>query len=374
MTLQLPEHNIEPLASQASPSVSPSTEAQMTQHNKTAAEMHQVINPEQPFHQTPFGKLPLEIRQKIFVKLLATPPLHAGREVSVPYHLKASHLAILRTCRQVYLEAFENFYGRKSYYAANAQELCHILNFGHSGKPGPECFRSDVVTMLCVRGLRGPGYRSTVKEFMGTFHYNAQAHPPAFREVETFRHLDRKVLSTMSSLESWTSPCKIGLCMQAGDEGTYVDFLSRIPNFGQARIRFENDNNWTIYLQLQKSQKCEQKFLYLEPLGTYFKKPNSTTRFNSKFVPLTEEEKMEAERCRGSGHKDGDERYVEVHVVRQAQGDSSMDSSSEDTASICPALLSLTTYFRLGVGLIALFLAYTFHVFMNEGPAHTVAH
>ncbi len=227
MYLRLPDPNIESFAPHASPSVSTSIEAQTTQHSKAAAKAEQVVKPDQPFHQTPFRKLSSEIRKTIFVNLLATPPYTpSGRARGLCI---VSHLAILRTCRQFYLEAFQNFYYYKSYYAANAQEFCHLLNFGHPGKAGPEGFRSNVVTTLCFRGLTVRGQISNVMEFDGTFHHNTQAQPPASREVFKFGYLDHKVSSAVSSLQSWTSLRKICLCMQDADECHILDFQTEYP-------------------------------------------------------------------------------------------------------------------------------------------------
>lgn len=76
----------------------------------------------QPFHTTHLGKVPPEIREKIFINLLALPPPYAGRNISIQdtstshaskaggtqvssstpcYHLKKSWLKALQTCRQI---------------------------------------------------------------------------------------------------------------------------------------------------------------------------------------------------------------------------------------------------------------------------------
>ncbi len=97
------------------------------------------------------------------------------------------------------------------------------------------------------------------------------------------------------------------------------------------------------------------------------------------FGPLTKKEMMLAEQSRASGLKDGYERYVKVHVVwqvrvvLQAHGNPSMHTFSEDKTSMGQTLSTLTAYLGLGIGLIALFFAFTLHVFMNEGSAHAVA-
>lgn len=114
----------------------------------------------QPFHTTHVGKIPPEIREKIFINLLALPPPFAGRNIARQdtgtshelavngdnnfsntscYHLKNSWLKILQTCRQIYLEAFPVFYGRKSYYAASAEELVSLFRLGHPGEHPALC-------------------------------------------------------------------------------------------------------------------------------------------------------------------------------------------------------------------------------------------
>ncbi len=141
----------------------------------------------QPFHTTHLGsKIPPEVREKIYINLLALPPRYIRFEIqwystanehqtssnTQYHHLRNSHLKVLQTCRQIYTEAFPVFYGRKSYYAATGQELVLLFKFGHAGAPGPLAFRGDRITSLCVSNLVRKTISSpTYREDSGTEYY-----------------------------------------------------------------------------------------------------------------------------------------------------------------------------------------------------------
>lgn len=207
------------------------------------------MNEGQPFHTTHLGKIPPEIREKIIINLLALPPPFAGRNIAKQdtgtshelaanahdnpsntpcYYLKNSWLKTLQTCRQVYLEAFPVFYGRKSYYVASADKLISLFEFGHPGAPGPLAFCGDGITSLCVKGV----VRYTTGTGWG-----------ALEGSITMIGLDDKVISATSKLQGWENLRKISLCMRVGEEDSYLTFLSHLPGLEHGVIDFLDDSH-----------------------------------------------------------------------------------------------------------------------------------
>lgn len=348
--------------SQMTPTTPTSTVSDISSCKIAAGEALDVVEPEQPFHQTRLGKLAPELREQIFLNLLAIPPPYAGRQVSVPYHLKASHFAILRTCRQIYLEAFPIFYGRKSYYAANAQELVHLLQFGQSGQSSPEGFRSDKITTLCVRDLVSRSEALSIDELFREINRDKNALPPITFGTTTAggvkcRRLDKNVFLTLFRFETWKSLQKICLCMRAGDEIFYIDVLLHMPAFERATLDFINDHTWTITTQPRDPPKLKNSVSYFEPLWAYFKGTDNLQGIYSERLELITKSRM-------SGLKTGNERYVEVDIVRHVPADPAMDSVLENEKSKSSALLYQKSYIGLGVGLAALVLAWYLGAFV----------
>ncbi|CAF9931685.1 MAG: hypothetical protein ALECFALPRED_005077 [Alectoria fallacina] len=288
----------------------------MGKHQETADHTREIASQGQPFLQTHFGKLPREMREEIFINLLETPPPHAGREVSVPYHLKATHLDILHTCRQVYLEAFAVFYNRNSYYAANAQELIYFLKFGHPNLPGPKSFRGDKITTLCVKNLIIHKHIYTPEQldliFLGVKQVHMLRHR-AHMEASTDLHLDRQVRSVMHNLKSWTSLKKICLCMRVGEELEYIRFLFQIPGSKRGMLDFLDDQRWALHPQPQDPRDRTNQFACFQMPSRYIDRRGNNLNVYTDWIWKRE---MLDKESRASGLKEGDERYVEVEIVR----------------------------------------------------------
>lgn len=209
------------------------------------------LNEGQSFHTTHLGKIPPEIREKIFINLLALPPPFAGRDIAKQdtntshdlaanghvkssttpcYHLKGSWLQTLQTCRQIYLEAFPVFYGRKSYYTANAQELVSLFHFGRSGSPGALAFRGDGITSLCVKGFARHRIDSM---WAGCGNYSPQ-------------YEDSPAISAASKLQGWKNLRKISLCMISHEEEAYLKFLFRLPGLEHGIVDFLDESHWYV--------------------------------------------------------------------------------------------------------------------------------
>lgn len=270
----------------------------------------------QPFLTTSLGKLPPEIREKVFFNLLESPPPHAGREVSVPYHLQASHLAILSTCRQLYLEAFPVFYARTSYYAAGSKELIHLLGLGCPHRPGPEGFRRDKIETLCVKDLAI--YECLSENLDGRIHPFPQYYYDLANRLwndEKYWELDSNFRSVVQNMKHWTSLTKVCLCMRAGEELTYISFLTEIPGLERGVIEFLDDHKWILYLQPRDSQGWNNHLACIRHRSFHI---DQHTNYEVVLeAQLEDEGSMLDTISRASELKDGDERYVEVELVRE---------------------------------------------------------
>ena len=201
----------------------------------------QEISQSRPFPEAHLGRIAPELRILIYHELVASPPPHAGQELTTqgsqlkkqgPHrpatptttfvHLQASCLAVLATCRRIYVEARPVFYARTSYYAANAKELEQLISlttFSVVHSP----LRTNMITSLCVKDVV----------------------------------LDRKHF-TLSfdlwyavsiQLSHWESLRKIYLCMRAGEELGFIDFLFCLPRMCYGVVEFLDDSRWIIRLQ-----------------------------------------------------------------------------------------------------------------------------
>ena len=294
-----------------------STLMEVMGQKNTTNEAQAVASYGQPFLQTHFGNLPTETREKVFINLLATPPPHAGREVLVSYHLKASHIAVLQTCRQVYLEAFEVFYGRKSYYTANARELVHILNFGCQDSLLCDNFRCEEITSLCVKDLMVKKHTppSSMPDLL--FLRWAQFFSPRTRArlidtaYPTFNHnrFHGNVEIALRNLKNWRSLSKICLCMRVGEELQYIRFLFAIPGLERGQVNFLDDHRWVAHLQ---PQDRDRKTLF----ACCHSWPNYIDEVDVTFGQIMNDLENLYTACGASKLREGDERYVEVDVVR----------------------------------------------------------
>ncbi len=296
-------------------------------------------NEGQPFHTTHLGKVPPEIRENIFINLLALPPPYAGRNIAIQdsnishgstanehqtssnaqcYHLKKSCLNVLQTCRQIYTEAFPVFYGRKSYYAANAQELVLLLEFGHAGAPGPLAFRGDRITSLCVKDLVSTV--SPIKDAVEVFPDPVQ---------DSCIGLDPTVRSATSTFSGWKSLRKICLCMLAGEELFYMEFLFQLPGMRHGVVEFLDNSHWSIHL------------IYPGSEGNIQYAGNTHDSHDLKTVSQAVCYGCRWTRAeinsRASSFEEWNERYVEVDVTRMTEDavKAAMESA-RDTEIVAP--------------------------------------
>lgn len=340
-----------------------SIDTRENKHKEAANEAHEIAR---PFLRTDFGKLAAETRESIFLNLLATPPPHAGREVSVPYHLRASHLAVLHTCRQMYLEAFPIFYDRESYYAANAQELIHILKFGQSDSPGLKNFRAETITTLCVKDLirRGLGYR--LFEHRNSFQIGG--HQTSRGEID-IQYLDDQTISAVRNLNTWTSLNKICLCMRVGEEIGFIQLLFEIPGLEQGMLDIYDDYKWAVRPQPQHRPDQKDGLARSQWLCSYVDTMGNRTYVElDRFVYSRKELEY---RSRASKRLRGDERYVEVDIIRHNKESQEIDNVSMHKTLLNWVLSTGRISLSLIAGLIALVITFYLYLLMGADSQHT---
>lgn len=124
---------------------------------------------QRPFSETSLGRLPGEIRDMIYEHLLVAPPSQATTYLRVPKAVvidpnetearrslvpplqklqlsKASYVAILQTCRQIYREAYHVFYAKNAFHFTDAPVLIAFLR-------GIGQIRRAELTSLYLEGL-----------------------------------------------------------------------------------------------------------------------------------------------------------------------------------------------------------------------------
>ena len=215
-----------------------------------------------PFLKTHFGQLARELREKVFSNLLVYPPAFAGHKycikylsteppsqisVDSPVDLKESHTSLLRTCRQIYLEAFPVLYANRFHYLANSQDNCHLFS-----RPGPRTsvgsqnLRVDTITSLCFENLV-IGTRAWCPEtFERLF---SQCHYLHSEELEARRDQEMDLACFGVHLMKMMSLRKMRLCTRAGHKKAYFEFVSNTRGLSRGAVRFVDKFHWTIRSQ-----------------------------------------------------------------------------------------------------------------------------
>ena len=201
----------------------------------------------EPFPKTRLGKLPQKLRTQTCHELVAIPPIHTGKMPNTrgiragkrdPYmpltpptafvHLQASYLNVLSICRQMYLEAHPIFYSRRSFYTQNTKELRRLSILGL--RPfSQSSFRittthNFTVTSLCVRDLVSWS--------------NEKGHYLNDMDFESFY-----------GLRKWNNLQKLCLCMRAGEEIGYLEFLFLLPRMSHGVVEFLDNSHWALRRQ-----------------------------------------------------------------------------------------------------------------------------
>ena len=275
-----------------------------------------------PFRDTRFGRLATEIRQMIFTNLLASPPAYGGHDfraapessssqspisLATFVDLKRSCLAILQTCRQVYLEAFPVFYANKSYYITNAQDLLMMLRRRAYLRVEPRLFRLDTITSLCLRNFvfDKPRWSSENIDFLTSGHDGLNRE---ILQAERTVELDSGLLFV--NFQEMKSLRKICLCMLAGQEREYLKFLFNIKGFGRGVIDFMDDFHWSIRSQ---NVSADDWKLQYAAFSYHFYRMGKNFELLSGDDVVIQQDALDIS-SRASDLTEGDERWVEIDI------------------------------------------------------------
>ena len=199
------------------------------------------------FSKTCFGRLSPELRGKIFSDLLAFRPTFAGHDHCIKdshgefssliplrssIKLNGSYTTVLRTCRQIYFEAFPVLYASRSYCLVNVQDSHHFSGLGLRTSIGSRILRADTITSLCLDNL----VLSTRPSCPGALE----------RLYPTSHHLNREELEDLMKM---TSLRKTYLCTRAGQERIYFEFVFDVRGLARGVVDIVDNFFWTIFSQ-----------------------------------------------------------------------------------------------------------------------------
>lgn len=272
------------------------------------------------FRDTGFGRLAPEIRQIIFTNLLASPPAYAGHDfravtaltsgqspisLATFVDLKRSNLAILRTCRQIYFEAFPVFYANKSYYVANAQDLGTML--GHRFHLKPRLFRLNTITSLCLRYTIFNKPQWSPKDIDMLISRHASLNRESLQAQRTDK-LDPGLLFV--DFQEMKSLRKLCLCILAGQELEVLKFLFNIEGFGYGVIDFIDDFHWSIHSQ--NVSPDDWKLQYPGFCYNFYRLGDDFKLFDYENILM--QKVMLTTSSRASDLREGDERWIEIDI------------------------------------------------------------
>lgn len=305
-----------------------------------------------PFQQTRLGRLPPELREQIFLELLAIPPLYGGHDFSIDssrrtitskasqkfVHIKASWYHVTRTCRQIYLEAHPLFFASKAYYLANAEDVRLFLKNMYQ-RPS---FRYDTITTLCLKDLIESSARYSkekIDELLShPTYFIARVYTRQELEAQTSIRIEGSVFIPLRRLKNLKT---VGLCFAVGEEMEYVDFLFGLTGLKRGLVEFLDAQHWMI-----RPQDAED--VWRTQYAGFF---NSSWGLNEngEIIPfdlfLNERDTADID-SRAPGLQEGDKRYVEVQIQRPAGKDSSQKSLYGHRSEICSE--SASSYNNVG--------------------------
>ena len=268
-----------------------------------------------PFRDTKLGKLPPEIRQIIFTNLLA----YGGSDQSPTplttfVDLRGSCLAVLKTCRQIYTEAFPVFYASKSYYVAKAQDLVTLLGPISSIPFEPGIFRLDTIASLCLRNVVINKPKWTPESIDRLVSRLSSVTRERLR-AERINELDSDILFV--NFRDLKSLRKLYLCFQAGQESEVLRWLFNIQDFGRGVIDFMDDFHWSIRWQNVSRDEWNQQY----PGFSYhfYRHVGSLGTLDSNTIQ-TQKERLNIS-SRASDLTEGQERWIEIDIGSRSYED-----------------------------------------------------
>lgn len=294
-----------------------------------------------PFLQTHFGRMPPELRERVFIELLATPSSYAGHDfttispahrksTTAPQrfvHIKTSWHQVTRTCRQVFVESCPIFFAAKSYYLAKPQELAQFLN--NHRMPWRRIFPLATITALCLKDFvrEIPLYtKDQIDEIMSNPNdYRSRANTRQQLAEKSFKMLNTSMRSDFKDLKSLRT---VGLCFPVGEETMYVDLLHCLTGIQKGLVEFVDASNWLIRPQNPEDVWRIQYACFGN--GSYGKGKDDE---DIPYDRLSLEKAITDIDSRAPGLREGDERYVEVQVQRpvmEKPPQEPLDSSEDD--------------------------------------------
>ena len=290
-----------------------------------------------PFRHTGLGKLPPEIREIIFINLLASPPPYAGYDFNINsagpenspsapkkfVDIKASWHQITQTCRQVYLESWPLFFASKSYYLANPQELRRLVEYGCRRSLIPP-FRHDTITTLCLEGLvtdKSLYTKEKIDQILSDpTDYRSRISTRQQLEAQTFMSLDTGACHRLSNLSNLKT---VGLRMRVGQEMEYVNFMYGVSDMPRGLVEFVDQSHWLIRTQ-HPNDVWRIQYSCFTCADYAHDKNAERISYDRRRIEL---EVTDID-SRAPGLKEGDERYVEVQIQR-IKSDDDMETVSE---------------------------------------------
>ena len=275
-----------------------------------------------PFLQTHFGRMPPELRERVFIELLATPPSHAGHDfttispahrksTTAPQrfvHIKASWRQVTQTCRQIYVESRPIFFAAKSYYLAKPQELTKLL--GIYSILWPPLFRLDSITALCLRDFVREVLLYTkeqIDEIMSNPNdYRSRANTRQQLAERSFKMLKPNFRYSIKHLKNLRT---IGLCFLVSEETMYVDLLHCLTGIQKGLVEFVDAFHWLIRPQKPGDVWSIQYACFSN--GFYGKGKDDEA---IPYDRLSLERDVTDIDSRAPELKEGDERYVAVQI------------------------------------------------------------
>ena len=270
-----------------------------------------------PFQQTHLGRLPPELREQIYIDLLATPPSYAGHDFAAItprpkrfVHIKASWCQVMRTCRQIYLESHPVFFAQKSYYFGTAQEAAHLTDYYDIFRE--PILRLDTITAICLRNFVDtvPLYRKeTIDLLMSDPSRSGLATRQAL-EQRTFKMVNT---STLYQLKGLMNLKTVSLCFPVGEEMMYVNLLYYLSTLRRGLVQFIDASHWLIRPQNPEDTWSIQYASFI--CADWAKgKDNEDIPYDRRQIELG----VTDIDSRAPELKEGDERYIEVQIQRPA--------------------------------------------------------
>ena len=269
-----------------------------------------------PFYRTRFGRLPPEIREKIFIELVADPPSYAGHKTVFPeptksprapkrfVHIKGSWYQVTGTCRQIYLESHHLFFAAKAYHVENPQELSRLLDPAIL-----RIFRCDTITALCLKNLMKELLLFTPEQVdIALSRTNDQLNADRRRHLET---------TTYTSFDFWAcyrakqlpNLRTVGFCMKVGEEMLHIDLLYFLSGMRRGLVEFVDASRWLIRPQNPEDGWSIQYACFSH--GDYLRGKHD--EFISYDVMSIIKDVTDID-SRALGLKHGDERYIEAQI------------------------------------------------------------